>query len=90
MRDLFIKNNECRCVVMVVVFSSPLIPTMSPVNCDLQNTVDNDTNTLYLSNSAAQLKQTCGVPKTAVSEHNNTSGAVGYRLILEGSKESDI
>lgn len=62
---------------------------MSPANYDLQNTVDNDTNTLYLSNSAAQLKQTCGVPKTAVSEHT-TLEAVKYRLILEGSKESDI
>lgn len=62
---------------------------MSLVNYDLQNTVDNDTNTLYLSNSAAQLKQPCGVSKTSVSEHI-TLGAVRYRSILEGGKESDI
>lgn len=62
---------------------------MSLINYDLQNTVDNDTNYLYLSNSAAQLKQPCGVSKTAVSEHI-TLGAVRDRLILEGSKEPDI
>lgn len=52
---------------------------LSLVNYDLQNTVDNDTNSLYSSNSAAQLKQPCGVYKTAVSEHNITLGAVRYR-----------
>lgn len=60
---------------------------MSLVNYDLQNTVDNDTNSLYFSNSAAQLKQPSGVSKTAVSEHSITFSAVRYRLILEGSKE---
>lgn len=63
------------------------VPTMSLVNYDLQNTVDNDTNSLYFSNSAAQLKQPSGVSKTAVSEHSITFSAVRYRLILEGSKE---
>lgn len=63
---------------------------MSLVNYDLRNTADNDTNSLYLSNSAAQLKQPSGVSKTAVSEHSITLGAVRYRLILQGSKESDI
>lgn len=52
---------------------------MSLVNYDLQNTVDNDTNSLYSSNYAAQLKQLCGVYKIAVSEHNITLGAVRYR-----------
>lgn len=59
---------------------------MSLVNYDLQNTV---IMTQTISTFQILLKQPCGVSKTAVSEHI-TLGAVRYRLIVEGSKESDI
>lgn len=69
MSYLFIKSGECRCVVMVITYSdSRFGMSLQTVNYDLQIRVDNSTNSLYIPNSAAQLKQPCGVSKTAVSE----------------------
>lgn len=42
--------------------------SLQTVNCDLQITVDNYTNSLHILNSATQQKQPCRVSKTAASE----------------------